>query len=73
VIAPVAHVAGIPIEETVAGFGPFLLAVSGAAIANMRAGRQERRNRADDDGVTGHRHGQVSVKAGDVHGSHPYG
>jgi hypothetical protein len=33
---PVAHVAGIPIEETLASFGPALLLIAGVASARLR-------------------------------------
>jgi hypothetical protein len=51
-IAPVAHVAGVPVEETVGMYGPVLLLVAGAASAkigiryrNLRARRLEARAR----------------------------
>jgi hypothetical protein len=51
-IAPVAHVAGVPVEETVGMYGPVLLLVAGAASAkigiryrNLRARRVEARAR----------------------------
>jgi hypothetical protein len=34
---PVAHIGGIPIEETLASMGPALLLVAGAASARIRA------------------------------------
>jgi hypothetical protein len=34
---PVAHVAGLPIEETLGSFGPALLLVAGAVSARLRA------------------------------------
>jgi hypothetical protein len=34
---PFAHIAGVPIEETVGSFGPALLVASGAAAAKLRA------------------------------------
>jgi hypothetical protein len=34
---PWAHVAGIPVEETLATFGPALLLVVGAALGTVRA------------------------------------
>ena len=36
-IAPGAHIGGIPIEETVASFGPGLLIALSAAAARLRA------------------------------------
>jgi hypothetical protein len=41
---PSAHIAGIPVEETLLSFGPVLLAVLAAASAS--AGRRRRRIRA---------------------------
>jgi hypothetical protein len=35
--APIAHVGGIPIEETLASFGPPLLVAFGVAWAKLRA------------------------------------
>ena len=35
--APLAHMGGIPIEETIGPFGPALLAGLGVALANVRA------------------------------------
>jgi hypothetical protein len=35
--APLAHMGGIPIEETIGPFGPALLAALGVAYANLRA------------------------------------
>ena len=43
----VAHVAGIPLEETLAAGGPALLAALGAAVAQLR-GRLRRRRRGRD-------------------------
>jgi hypothetical protein len=37
-VIPLAHVGGIPIEETLASFGPALLLVAGAASARLKAG-----------------------------------
>jgi hypothetical protein len=34
---PFAHVAGIPVEETIGAFGPALLVALGAATATLRA------------------------------------
>jgi hypothetical protein len=34
---PFAHVAGIPVEETIGAFGPSLLVALGAAMATLRA------------------------------------
>ena len=36
-VIPVAHVGGIPIEETLALYGPALLLVAGAASVRLRA------------------------------------
>jgi hypothetical protein len=46
-ILPLAHVAGIPIEETLASFTPALLLAFGAASATLRA--RIRRARSPDD------------------------
>jgi hypothetical protein len=40
------HVAGLPIEETLASFGPLLLVGSGVAWANLRS-RLRARTRRD--------------------------
>jgi hypothetical protein len=45
VIAVFAHVAGVPVEETIGGLGPFLLAVFTAATVRLRAGWHERKER----------------------------
>jgi hypothetical protein len=34
---PVAHIGGIPIEETLGSFGPLLLLTAGAASARLRS------------------------------------
>ena len=44
--APVAHVGGIPIEETLASLGPALLVAFGVAWANLRARLRRVRSRA---------------------------
>jgi hypothetical protein len=44
--APLAHVGGIPIEETLASLGPALLVAFGVAWANLRAGLRRARSRA---------------------------
>jgi hypothetical protein len=43
---PVAHVGGIPIEETLASLGPVLLVAFGVAWANLRASLHRVRSRA---------------------------
>lgn len=43
---PFAHVAGIPIEETLGAFGPALLVGFGVAWANLRARLRRVRPRA---------------------------
>ena len=47
---PIAHVAGIPVEETAAMYGPALLLAAGAASTMVRARlrRLRRRGRASD-------------------------
>jgi hypothetical protein len=37
-----AHVAGVPVEETLAMFGPAALAAFGAVVARLRASRPRR-------------------------------
>jgi hypothetical protein len=46
---PVAHVGGVPIEETLGFYGPTLLLAFGAASATLRArwGRVRSRRRLD--------------------------
>jgi hypothetical protein len=44
--APIAHVGGIPIEETLASLGPALLVAFGVAWANLRARLRRVRSRA---------------------------
>jgi hypothetical protein len=44
--APLAHVGGIPIEETLGSFGPVLLVGLGVAWAQVRAGVRRVRSRA---------------------------
>jgi hypothetical protein len=44
--APIAHIGGIPIEETLASFGPALLVGFGVAWANLRARLRRGRSRA---------------------------
>ena len=39
------HVAGVPVEETIGGLGPFLLAVFTAATVRLRSGWHARRDR----------------------------
>ena len=53
---PLAHVAGIPIEETLGALGPALLVAVGAAWTNLRARLRRARltpppNRQDPRGV----------------------
>jgi hypothetical protein len=43
---PFAHVAGIPVEETLGSFGPALLVALGVAWANLRARLRRVRSRA---------------------------
>jgi hypothetical protein len=43
---PLAHVGGIPIEETLASLGPVLLVAFGVAAANLRASLRRVRSRA---------------------------
>jgi hypothetical protein len=45
VITVVGHVGGMPVEETIGGLGPFLLAAFGAATVRLRAGWLARRSR----------------------------
>ena len=44
---PLAHVGGIPIEETLASFGPALLVAFGVASAQLRARLRRMRSRAN--------------------------
>jgi hypothetical protein len=44
--APFAHIGGLPIEETLASFGPALLIGLGVAWAKLRAGLRRVRSRA---------------------------
>jgi hypothetical protein len=46
IIAPIAHVGGIPIEETLGSLGPALLVGFGVAWANLRARLRPARSRA---------------------------
>ena len=43
---PIAHVGGIPVEETLASLGPALLVAFGVAWANLRARLRRLRSRA---------------------------
>ena len=43
---PLAHVGGIPVEETLASFTPALLLAFGAASATLRARLRQLRSRA---------------------------
>jgi hypothetical protein len=45
--APIAHVGGIPIEETLAAFGPPLLVAFGVASEQLRARLRRMRSRAN--------------------------
>ena len=42
---PVAHVGGIPVEETLGSWGPALLVAAGAASAKLSARRRRLRKR----------------------------
>ncbi len=44
--APLAHVGGLPIEETLGAFGPALLVAFGVAWAKLRARLRPARSRA---------------------------
>jgi hypothetical protein len=44
--APLAHVAGVPVEETLASLGPALLVAFGVMGANLRARLRPLRSRA---------------------------
>jgi hypothetical protein len=44
--APLAHVGGIPVEETLGSLGPALLVVFGVASASLRARLRRVRSRA---------------------------
>jgi hypothetical protein len=46
ITVPLAHVAGVPIEETLASFGPALLVGFGVASAKLRARLRRVRSRA---------------------------
>ena len=46
---PLAHIAGIPIEETLSSFGPALLLTFGAASATLRARLRRARSPARHD------------------------
>ena len=43
---PLAHVAGMPVEETIASLGPALLLTFGAASATLRASPRRARSSA---------------------------
>jgi hypothetical protein len=45
---PVAHVGGVPIEETLGSFGPALLVIAGAASAQLKALFRNRDDAPDD-------------------------
>jgi hypothetical protein len=53
---PLAHIAGIPVEETIGSFGPALLIALGAAMATLRLRRMPSRGRTR--GSPGTRHGR---------------
>jgi hypothetical protein len=40
-----AHIAGVPVEETIGALGPAILVVFGAATVNLRSRWHARRNR----------------------------
>jgi hypothetical protein len=44
-MTPIAHVAGIPVEETVAMYGPVLLLAAGAASFRVREMFRRQRSR----------------------------
>jgi hypothetical protein len=51
-MTPLAHIAGIPVEETALSFGPVLLTVGGIAMFRVRerwASLRRRRPRGRDD------------------------
>jgi hypothetical protein len=50
IMVPLAHVAGLPIEETLASLGPALLVGFAAAWANLRARLRPVRSRASAPG-----------------------
>jgi hypothetical protein len=65
--APLAHVGGVPIEETVASLGPALLIAVGVAWANLRARLRPLRPRAtahpaQEGGAPCGRAGRTAVK-----------
>jgi hypothetical protein len=43
-----AHIAGLPLEETLLMCGPALLTALGAAVAGLRSGWPTQRKRGDD-------------------------
>ncbi len=55
---PFAHIAGIPVEETLLGLGPFGLAGVGALVAygSQRARDWRHPRRRGDDATARHRH-----------------
>jgi hypothetical protein len=59
---PIAHVGGIPIEETLGSFGPALLVAFGVAWADVRARLRRARSRASPHRPRARRH--RAVRAG---------
>jgi hypothetical protein len=53
--APFAHIAGLPIEETIGSLGPALLVAFGVAWAQLRARLRPVRSRASPCSVTSER------------------
>jgi len=45
-----AHIGGIPVEETVATFAPVLAVAGGCCVASVRARLRRWRGARDDDG-----------------------
>jgi hypothetical protein len=48
-VIPLAHIAGMPVEETIASLGPALLLTFGAASATLRARLRRARSSARQD------------------------
>jgi hypothetical protein len=46
---PLAHIAGMPVEETIGSFGPAVLLTFGAGSATLRAGLRRARSSARQD------------------------
>jgi hypothetical protein len=59
--APFAHIGGVPIEETLAPFGPALLVAFGAAWAQLRARLRPLHSRS---GASGKKRGARSRRTG---------